>query len=228
MGQPLFNRLSASSASLRTEMSKNAQVPGTVECGLPPYVSAAPGAGKTRPAFVRRVGCSGGASAARRDRLPYAPLTRSGRRPPGRLACIRAGRRRLRPPADFHGVAVTYARAAASARAGRRSARRGTLVIADEAHHLGDELAWGRASRRPSRNRRAGCCSRARRFAPTTTPIPGVHYDAMGFAVPDVSYSYADAVRDGICRPVTFIPYDGTLTGSCGRRHDRGLVRRRA
>jgi AcrR family transcriptional regulator len=30
-------------------------------------------------------------------------------------------------------------------------------------------------------------------------------------AAPGVSYSYADAARDRICRPVTFVPYDGVL-----------------
>ena len=34
--------------------------------------------------------------------------------------------------------------------------------------------------------------------------------------VPDVSYTYADAVRDGICRPVVFVPYDGTLSWQSG------------
>ena len=29
--------------------------------------------------------------------------------------------------------------------------------------------------------------------------------------MPDITYTYADAVREGICRPVTFIPYDGVL-----------------
>ena len=43
-----------------------------------------------------------------------------------------------------------------------------------------------------------------------------MRYDAAGVAVPDVSYSYADAVRDAVCRPVTFIPYDGTLRWQSG------------
>jgi superfamily II DNA or RNA helicase len=42
-----------------------------------------------------------------------------------------------------------------------------------------------------------------------------VRYDD-GVATPDVSYSYADAVRDGICRPVTFVPYDGVLQWRSG------------
>ena len=73
-----------------------------------------------------------------------------------------------------------------------------------------------RASRWRSATPRAGCCCRARRFARDATPIPGVRYDAEGVAVADIAYTYADAVRDGICRPVTFIPYDGTLQWRSG------------
>jgi hypothetical protein len=35
-------------------------------------------------------------------------------------------------------------------------------------------------------------------------------------AVADLSYGYADAVRDRICRPVTFVPYDGVLQWRSG------------
>jgi hypothetical protein len=42
-----------------------------------------------------------------------------------------------------------------------------------------------------------------------------VRYDD-GVAVPDVSYPYGQAVRDGVCRPVAFIPYDGTLSWRSG------------
>ena len=58
-------------------------------------------------------------------------------------------------------------------------------------------------------------------------PIPGVRYDGEGVAVADVAYTYADAVRDGICRPVTFIPYDGDAAVALGRRRHRGRVRHR-
>ena len=43
-----------------------------------------------------------------------------------------------------------------------------------------------------------------------------MRYDADGVAEADISYTYADAVRDGICRPVTFIPYDGKLQWRSG------------
>jgi superfamily II DNA or RNA helicase len=43
-----------------------------------------------------------------------------------------------------------------------------------------------------------------------------VRYDSTGLAEPDISYSYADAVLDGICRPVCFVAYDGTLSWRSG------------
>ena len=45
------------------------------------------------------------------------------------------------------------------------------------------------------RARRAGCCCRGTPFRSDATPIPGVRYDADGLAMPDVSYTYAEAVR---------------------------------
>jgi superfamily II DNA or RNA helicase len=46
--------------------------------------------------------------------------------------------------ADFHGVAVTYQTIAAGADTHRQAAaRRPTLLIADEPHHMGDLAAWG-------------------------------------------------------------------------------------
>ena len=37
-----------------------------------------------------------------------------------------------------------------------------------------------------------------------------------GWRKPDISYTYADAVLDGICRPVCFVAYDGTLSWRSG------------
>ena len=53
-------------------------------------------------------------------------------------------------------------------------------------------------------------------FRSDATPIPGVSYDADGMAEPDVSYSYAEAVADGVCRPVCFVAYDGSLSWRSG------------
>src|SRR5205823_1902555 len=53
-------------------------------------------------------------------------------------------------------------------------------------------------------------------FRSDATPIPGVRYDTAGLAEPDVAYTYAEAVLDGICRPVCFVAYDGTLSWRSG------------
>jgi superfamily II DNA or RNA helicase len=53
-------------------------------------------------------------------------------------------------------------------------------------------------------------------FRSDAAAIPGVRYDAVGLAEPDHSYTYADAVRDRVCRPVSFVAYDGTLSWRSG------------
>jgi superfamily II DNA or RNA helicase len=184
----------------------------------PFLVSAAPGAGKTRPALVlarellRRRAIGRVAVVC-----PTTPLTRQWAQAAARLGLqLVPDAAELRPPTDFDGVAVTYARAASAAARWARQCTPGTLVIADEAHHLGEDLAWGEGFT-------AAFAAAGRRlllsgtpFRSDATPIPDVRYDAEGLAVPDVSYTYADAVRDGICRPVVFIPYDGTLSWRSG------------
>jgi superfamily II DNA or RNA helicase len=185
--------------------------------GEPFLLSAAPGAGKTRPALVL-------ARELLRSRVvrrvavvcPTTPLTRQWAEAAGRLGLhLVPDASELRPPSDFDGVAVTYARAAASATRWASQCSPGTLVIADEAHHLGDDLAWGTGFRTAFGATRRWLLLSGTPFRSDAMPIPGVTYDD-GLARPDVSYSYADAVKDGICRPVTFIPYDGTLSWMSG------------
>lgn len=185
----------------------------------PFLVAAAPGAGKTRPAleFAREQ-----LTAGRVHRVavicPTGPLTHQWAQAAAKLGLhLQPGAEDPLPPRDFHGIAVTYARVAQAG--GRWAAGVGsdTLVIADEAHHLGDELAWGAGFEA------AFGAVRDRWLLLSGTPfrsdqcaIPGVRYDSGGVAEADVSYSYADAVRDRICRPVEFIPYDGRLQWRSG------------
>ncbi len=186
--------------------------------GGPFLVSAAPGAGKTRPAIeeARRLLASG---AVKRVVLvcPTTPLTRQW--------ALAAGARGLhlmpdadgpRPPRDFDGVAVTYARIASNPEAWAKAATPETLVIADEAHHLGEELAWGDGFSQAFKAAGRWLLLSGTPFRSDATPIPGVMYDRDGVCVANVSYSYADAVRDGVCRPVAFITYDGTLSWRSG------------
>jgi len=181
-------------------------------------ISAAPGAGKTRPSLVLARELLR-ARAVRRVAIvcPTAPLTRQWAAAAAQQGVpVVPDSEELRPPKDFVGVAVTYARVASSAARWAKECSTDTLVIADEAHHLGDELAWGVGFATAFSTARRHLLLSGTPFRSDATPIPGVRYDGDGVAVPDVSYTYADAVRDGVCRPVTFIPYDGTLQWRSG------------
>ncbi len=183
----------------------------------PFLISAAPGAGKTRPAleYARELLKAG---AIRRVAVvcPTTPLTRQWARAAARLGVhLVPDASELRPPRDFSGVAVTYARVASVADRWARQCGGATLVIADEAHHLGDELAWGQAFAHAFAATDRWLLLSGTPFRSDQCPIPGVRYED-GVAAPDVSYSYADAVRDRICRPVAFVPYDGVLQWRSG------------
>ncbi|MGI9185197.1 MAG: DEAD/DEAH box helicase [Solirubrobacteraceae bacterium] len=184
----------------------------------PFLLSAAPGAGKTRPALeLARAQLSGGGARAIVVACPTAPLTRQWARAATELGLdLAPDADSPRPPSGFHGVAVTYARIAkAPGRWGRELAR-GTLVIADEAHHLGEDLAWGVSFAKAFGAGERWLLLSGTPFRSDATPIPGVRYDSEGMAEPDVSYSYAEAVVDRICRPVCFVAYDGTLSWRSG------------
>ena len=188
--------------------------------GGPFLIAAAPGAGKTRPALVLA------AELLRRgeiDRVavvcPTAPLTRQWASAAAAAGLsLQPDSASLKATRDFQGVAVTYARAAASAAAYARECTPRTLVIADEVHHLGDELAWGAGFTRAFGRAGRTLLLSGTPFRSDDAPIPGITYDGEGFAVPDVAYGYAEAIRDGACRRVRFVPFDGTLVWQSGDR----------
>jgi superfamily II DNA or RNA helicase len=181
-------------------------------------LSAAPGAGKTRPALVlAREQLAKSAIKSVVVACPTTPLTRQWARAAAELGIdLAPDADSPRAPQGFHGVSVTYARIA---KAPRRWVRRGgdaPLVIADEAHHLGEDLTWGDAFQSAF-----GGCARwlllsGTPFRSDATAIPGVRYDRSGLAEPDYAYTYAEAVREGICRPVCFVAFDGTLSWRSG------------
>jgi superfamily II DNA or RNA helicase len=115
---------------------------------------------------------------------------------------------------DFHGVVVTYAQVGMSpAVHRRRTLARKTLVILDEVHHAGDSRSWGdgvSAAFEPAIRR---LMLTGTPFRSDDNPIPFVRYDRGddGFArsKPDTVYGYAEALRDGVVRPVIFLAYSG-------------------
>jgi superfamily II DNA or RNA helicase len=184
----------------------------------PFLVSAAPGAGKTRPALELARGLLTSRAISRVAVLcPTTPLTRQWAAAAAPLGVqLEPDASGPRPPRDFDGVAVTYARVASDPRGWAAKMARDTLVVVDEAHHLGEELAWGASFQQAFASAPRWLLLSGTPFRSDATPIPGVRYDEDGLAVPDVSYTYAEAVSDRICRPVAFVTFDGSLSWRSG------------
>jgi superfamily II DNA or RNA helicase len=184
----------------------------------PFLISAAPGAGKTRPALELAVDLL----SRRLIRhvlvlCPTTPLTRQWAAAAASLGIqLAPDATSPTPPHDFHGVAVTYARVATHPRRWAARVSPNTLLIVDEAHHLGEDLAWGAAFRTAFSSASRWLLLSGTPFRSDAMSIPGVRYDHDGLAVPDISYTYAQAVADRICRPVAFVTFDGTLSWRSG------------
>ncbi len=112
---------------------------------------------------------------------------------------------------DFHGVAVTYQTIASAPEAHRSAARRPTLVIADEPHHMGEQASWGTSARRAFGEAGFRLLLSGTPFRSDDAPIPWVRYDDDGLSTADFTYGYPDALVDRVCRPITFLPYDGEM-----------------
>lgn len=117
---------------------------------------------------------------------------------------------------DYRGFALTYAGVATNPTAYRlRTERFRTLVILDEVHHAGDALSWGEAVREAFEPATRRLALTGTPFRSDTNPIPFVTYapgtDGIGRSVADYSYGYAEALADGVVRPVLFMAYSGDL-----------------
>lgn len=116
----------------------------------------------------------------------------------------------------FDGVCVTYAQVAANpALHKRRTAARPTLVILDEIHHGGDALSWGDGIREAFQGAERRLSLTGTPFRSDDSPIPFVEYADDGDGVfrsrADYTYGYAEALRDGVVRPVMFLSYSGQM-----------------
>jgi superfamily II DNA or RNA helicase len=115
---------------------------------------------------------------------------------------------------DFHGAVLTYAQVGmAPAVHRRRTMTRPTMVILDEIHHAGDSRTWGdgvKAAFEPAVRR---LMLTGTPFRSDDNPIPFVAYergrDGLQRSRSDSTYGYADALREGVVRPVIFLAYSG-------------------
>jgi superfamily II DNA or RNA helicase len=112
------------------------------------------------------------------------------------------------------GYVATYAQVAAKPMLHRnRVEARASLVIMDEIHHAGDGLTWGDGVREAfdTAKRRLGLSGTPFRTK-ADERIPFVSYEEDGDevrSIADFSYSYGDALADGVVRPVVFAAYTG-------------------
>src|SRR5438067_7642254 len=115
---------------------------------------------------------------------------------------------------DFHGAVLTYAQVGMAPQVHRRrTLTRRTLVVLDEIHHAGDSRSWGdgvKAAFEPAVRR---LMLTGTPFRSDENPIPFVRYERGGDGLlrsrADSTYGYADALQDGVVRPVIFLAYSG-------------------
>ena len=127
---------------------------------------------------------------------------------------------------EYHGVVVTYAQVASHPGRHRvRTENRRTLVIFDEIHHGGDAKTWGEAIREAFDDATRRLSLTGTPFRSDDSAIPFVRYergaDGLQRSEADHTYGYADALADGVVRPVVFLAYSGEARwrDSAGEEH---------
>jgi superfamily II DNA or RNA helicase len=115
---------------------------------------------------------------------------------------------------DFHGAVLTYAQVGmAPAVHRRRTMIRPTMVILDEIHHAGDSRSWGDGVKNAFEPAVRRLMLTGTPFRSDDNPIPFVVYergrDGLQRSKSDSTYGYADALREGVVRPVIFLAYSG-------------------
>ena len=115
---------------------------------------------------------------------------------------------------EYHGVVVTYAQVASHPGRHRvRTENRKTLVVFDEIHHGGDAKTWGEAIREAFGDATRRLSLTGTPFRSDDSAIPFITYergpDGLERSQADHTYGYAEALADGVVRPVVFLAYSG-------------------
>lgn len=118
-------------------------------------------------------------------------------------------RRSRRDPA-FHGAALTYQQLAADAERIRELYPE-AMVLPDECHHAGEARAWGDAMTWAFAEAPHVLNLSGTPFRSDGSAIPFVSYDEEGVSRADYSYGYADALADGVVRPIYFVSVGGNV-----------------
>ena len=170
-------------------------------------VVATPGSGKTR--FAARLAHA--VLAQRRVRRIFVVVPREHLKAQTAVAMAQAGIQvdyRFENAArtlasDMHGAAVTYQQVASAPQLYKRLASVPSLVVLDEIHHAGDAASWGAALKEAFGGAVHRVSLSGTPFRSDGSSIPFVHYHRRE-CVPAYSYDYAEALKDGVCRPLVF------------------------
>lgn len=122
-----------------------------------------------------------------------------------------------REASDYLGVIVTYQQVSSEPLIYDYNCRESkTFVIFDEIHPAGDGLDWGDKLRLAFGNAAFILSLSGTPFRHDGHPIPFVYYQSNKSRA-DFSYSYGEALADGVCRPIYFPAYEGSATWFDGR-----------
>lgn len=117
---------------------------------------------------------------------------------------------------DFQGCVTTYASVGFAPLLHAHNTRsRPTLAILDEIHHAGELRSWGDAVSSSFESAVHNLCLSGTPFRKDNKFIPFIKYlpvDGLMTSQSDYSYTYGNALRDGVCRHVIFPSFDGTVS----------------
>lgn len=91
------------------------------------------------------------------------------------------------------------------------------IVILDEVHHTAGNSetrggnAWGVSVETAFRGAYFILCTTGTPFRQGNNPIAFVHYNDAGEAIATTKYPLRQAIRDGVCRPIDFTFFDGSI-----------------
>ena len=114
----------------------------------------------------------------------------------------------------YDGILVTYAQVGMHPfKHHAVASSRRTLVILDEIHHAGDAKSWGDGVREAYNDVEHRLALTGTPFRSDDSAIPFVTYEEDGeghlVSKADYTYGYAEALADGVVRPVVFLAYSG-------------------
>lgn len=114
----------------------------------------------------------------------------------------------------YDGIVVTYAQVGMHPfKHHAVASSRRTLVILDEIHHAGDAKSWGDGVREAYNDVEHRLALTGTPFRSDDSAIPFVTYEEDGeghhVSKADYTYGYAEALADGVVRPVVFLAYSG-------------------